>query len=395
MGNSDMQSVRSSVLASYAMDPSKSKGRLYALEKANPFIDNFQEDVFRIIRSTSFRRLAHKTQVFVNDSNKIDHYRSRLTHTLEASVISRIISQTLQLSSPLTEAVCLAHDIGHPPFGHSGEDVLNEILKPHGGFNHNYYAFKLITKLEEKHLGYDGLNLTWETLEGIIKHNGPLIGSLAPKPAVLPDFIEQYNKAYDLQLDKFSSLEAQAASVSDDIAYVSHDLEDGLNERLFSLESILQQPFASAIGLNFQLSANNLDEKRITHEAMFIITNFFIEDVISNSKTKIKESQIITPQDAMNYNEPIVSFSKPGQSILDQIKDFLRKNMYRSSKILETRDEYKHLIQQVYDLLLNNPNLLPAQWRKKEGTLPLLIGDYIAGMTDNFIIKLHRQFYKQ
>jgi dGTPase len=373
------------------MDPNRSNGRLYNVEAVNPFIDNFQEDVFRIIRSTSFRRLAHKTQVFINDVNKIDHYRSRLTHTLEASVISRTISNALCLSSSLTEAICLAHDMGHPPFGHAGEDVLNEILKPHGGFNHNYYALKLITKLEEKHLAYDGLNLTWETLEGIIKHNGPLIGEYSDKKP-LPDFLVQYNEKHDLHLDKFSSLEAQTASVSDDIAYASHDLEDGLNEGLFSLESFLDEALTKAKFIDFKTLSKSPDKKRAVHELMFSITNFFIEDVINNSKTKIKELKIKTPEDATNHNAPIVYFSRDGEILLGQIKDFLKRNMYRSKKILEVRDGYKHLIRDVYEVLLNNPLLLPEEWRNKEYYLPVLIGDYIAGMTDNFIIKIHKKF---
>ena len=386
--------ISNNPLASYAMDSNKSKGRLYKVVATNSFIDNFQEDVLRIIRSTSFRRLAHKTQVFINDANKIDHYRSRLTHTLEASVISRIISNALSLSSSLTEAICLAHDMGHPPFGHTGEDILNEILKPHGGFNHNYYALKLITKLEEKHSAYDGLNLTWETLEGIAKHNGPLTGEYSDKKP-LPDFLLQYNEKHDLHLNKFSSLEAQTASISDDIAYASHDLEDGLNEGLFTLESFLNEALTKAKEIDFKALSNNLDKKRAVHELMFSITNFFIKDVINNSKVKIQELNIKIPEDVTNHNAPIIYFSEAGQEILLQIKGFLRKNMYRNEKILKARNEYKHLIQDIYDALLNNPGLLPDEWRNKGYNLPTLIGDYIAGMTDNFIIRLHKKFIQE
>ena len=387
----NIQSSRGSTLASYASNPSQSSGRLYDFEKRNTFINNFQEDILRIIRATSFRRLAHKTQVFINDTHKIDHYRSRLTHTLEASVISKIISDALQLSSDLTEAICLAHDMGHPPFGHTGEDVLNEILKSYGGFDHNYYAFKLITKLEEKYLGYDGLNLSWETLEGIIKHNGPLLGKHATAVSV-PKFVMQYNEVHDLSLDSFPSLEAQVASVSDDISYVSHDFEDGLNDGLFSLDALLNEEFMKGITTGLQISSKNLDKKRVVHELMFAITNFFIEDVINNSKMKIKKLKITTAQDATNQNELIIYFSKSGQSVLERMKVFLSKNMYRNKKILKARDDYKHLIQDVYERCLNDPSLLPEQWRNKEQTLPVLVGDYIAGMTDNFIIKMHARF---
>ena len=330
-------------------------------------------------------------KVFINDKHKIDHYRSRLTHTLEASVISKIISDALQLSSDLTEAICLAHDMGHPPFGHTGEDVLNEILKSYGGFDHNYYAFKLITKLEEKYLGYDGLNLSWETLEGIIKHNGPLLGKHATSVSV-PKFVMQYNEVHDLYLDRFPSLEAQVASVSDDISYVSHDFEDGLNDGLFSLDAILNEEFMKTITTGLQISSKNLDKKRVVHELMFAITNFFIEDVINNSKMKIKKLKITTAQNATNQNELIIYFSKSGQSVLEKMKVFLSKNMYRNKKILKARDDYKHLIQDVYERCLNDPSLLPEQWRNKEQTLPVLVGDYIAGMTDNFIIKMHARF---
>jgi dGTPase len=387
----NIQSSRGSTLASYASNPSQSSGRLYDFEKRNTFINNFQEDILRIIRATSFRRLAHKTQVFINDTHKIDHYRSRLTHTLEASVISKIISDALQLSSDLTEAICLAHDMGHPPFGHTGEDVLNEILKSYGGFDHNYYAFKLITKLEEKYLGYDGLNLSWETLEGIIKHNGPLLGKHATAVSV-PKFVMQYNEVHDLSLDSFPLLEAQVASVSDDISYVSHDFEDGLNDGLFSLDALLNEEFMKGITTGLQISSKNLDKKRVVHELMFAITNFFIEDVINNSKMKIKKLKITTAQDATNQNELIIYFSKSGQSVLERMKVFLSKNMYRNKKILKARDDYKHLIQDVYERCLNDPSLLPEQWRNKEQTLPVLVGDYIAGMTDNFIIKMHARF---
>ncbi|NRA73220.1 MAG: dNTP triphosphohydrolase [Rickettsiales bacterium] len=377
-------------LTQYAINPNKSKGRLYKFEMLNPFIDNFKEDILRIVRASSFRRLAYKTQVFVNDHNKIDHYRSRLTHSVEVSVIGKIISEALCLSSSLTEAICLAHDIGHPPFGHRGEEVLDDILKPYGGFNHNYHAFKLVTQVEEKYLDQDGLNLTWEVLEGLVKHNGPLLGKYA-KVKNIPSFILEYNKIHDLWLNKFPSLEAQVASISDDISYVSHDLEDGLNEGLFSLQDILKEEFISSINEHGKLTIGKFDSKRIIYELMSSITSFFVEDVINSSKKKIKALQIKTFQDITNYDSFIISFSEEGQKILNQIKSFLNKNMYKNAKVVSICESYKHLIQDIYKICINNPKLLPIQWRNKKLPLQILVGDYIAGMTDRFIIKTHKQ----
>ena len=374
----------------YAMNPDKSRGRLYKFEKINPFINNFQEDILRIIRSGSFRRLAYKTQVFVNDHNKIDHHRSRLTHSLEVSVVGKIISEALCLSTSLTEAICLAHDIGHSPFGHKGEEVLDEILKPHGGFNHNYHAFKLITEVEERYLKYNGLNLTWEVLEGIVKHNGPLLGEYATRKNI-PNFILEYNKMHDLQLNKFPSLEAQVASISDDISYVSHDLEDGLSEKLFSLQDVLGEEFMNAINEYKKLSVEKFDENRMTHEIISLIASFFIEDVIKTSRERIQELQIKTFKNIADHSEFIISFSKKGQGILKKIKTFLNRNMYQNEKVLSTCESYRNVIRSVYEACLNNPSLLPVEWRNKKLSLHILIGDYIAGMTDRFIIKMHKK----
>ena len=388
-----MKNLKTPISLLYAANPSKSKGRLYKFKKINPFIDNFQEDILRIARAASFRRLAHKTQVFINDSNKIDHYRSRLTHSLEVSIIGKIISEALHLSSSLTEAICLIHDIGHPPFGHAGEEVLNEILEEYGGFNHNYHAFKLITQIEEKYLDHTGLNLSWEVLEGLVKHNGPLLGKYAQAKNI-PNFILEYNKIHDLCLNKFPSLEAQVASISDDIAYIAHDLEDGLSEGLFSIKAFLKEDFLKTIDRSFKLPQTNIDEKKVIHKIMFIITNFFIKDVISNSQLKIEKLKIKTAKDIANHNEFIISFSEIGKNMLVKIKDFLSKNMYHNKKIVKACDKYKHLIRDLHKICLNNPHLLPQQWRNKKLPLPILVGDYIAGMTDKFIIKMHRQLFK-
>ncbi len=344
-------------------------------------MDAFYEDVFRIIRSTSFRRLAHKTQVFINDAEKVDHYRSRLTHTIETAAIGRAIAKNLGLNSDLTEAICLAHDIGHPPFGHAGEDVLNELLQDHGGFNHNYYAFKLVTQLETKYIGYDGLNLTWETLEGMIKHNGPMRDALYPK------FIEDYNNKHDMQLDKCPSLEAQAAAIADDIAYTSHDMEDGLREGLITIDQLLQQDFMQAIPVQWQNMMND-DEKRTGCEIMFALTEFLIDDVVQNSNASASGiANFLDIQDRFDF---VVAPSRNTRAILTQAKSFLMTNVYTTHRILEIRNHYKQMVKDVFNACMNNPSLLPASWSAKQEVLPVVVGDYIAGMTDKFVINMHK-----
>lgn len=283
-------------LAEYASNPSTSKGRMYATDFQS-FRNDFQRDLNRITHSASFRRLEYKTQVFVND--KGDHYRTRLTHSIEVSQIGKVIANALNLSIDLTEVVCLSHDLGHPPFGHAGEEALDEMMQGYGGFDHNANSLKLVTEQEERYFDFDGLNLTWESLEGIVKHNGPLKGKYS-KNKVIPKIILDFNDIFDLQLDKFASLEAQVAAISDDIAYNAHDLEDGMRAKLFDLNDLKKAGFMNDIIFSVENSVKGAELQRLIHEVVRRVITVLVADVIHNSKKNIDKLSIKTVNDVGN-----------------------------------------------------------------------------------------------
>ncbi|MEQ9115832.1 MAG: deoxyguanosinetriphosphate triphosphohydrolase [Rickettsiales bacterium] len=376
-------------LRSYACDPMKSKGRLYKTEKAK-FRNDFQRDLNRITRSASFRRLEYKTQVFVND--KGDHYRTRLTHSIEVSQIGQAIASALKASVDLTEVICLSHDLGHPPFGHAGEEALNKKMQAHGGFDHNANSLKLVTEQEERYFDFDGLNLTWESIEGIVKHNGPLLGKYSDGKKV-SQIILDFDKKFNLQLDRFASIEAQIAAIADDIAYNAHDLEDGMRAGLFTIEDIRSANFMNEILDAIQKKSNGAEKQRVIHEILRRVTDELVDDVIANSLENIEKLNIKTVEDIRNATQPIVTFSENKTSFIDNLRSFLLENMYKHSYVNRMTYRARKIVSELFDVYINNLECLPDNWYSKvkyEKQNPyIVVCDYIAGMTDRFAAKEH------
>lgn len=372
------------MLASYACHPDQSRGRLVA-ESGSEHRSCFQRDRDRIIHSTSFRRLKHKTQVFVE--HEADHYRTRLTHSIEVSQVARTIAGVLGLNVELAEAVALAHDLGHTPFGHAGEDVLNENMAQFGGFDHNAQAIKLVTSLERHYAAFDGLNLTWETLEGIAKHNGPV---KAPVPIAL----KAYSDTHDLELDTHASAEAQVAALSDDIAYNNHDLDDGLRAGLFKIADIRHLPLVSEAFAEVDKLYPNLDDDRRRHEALRRVFGTMVEDVLVESSEWIKQSKVKTVDDIRALDHPVIAFSDDLLSGLNAIREFLYANMYRHPEVMVIREDVTAKLKALFHLFMENPQLMSDGWQVEDsdpGVRARVVADYISGMTDRYALKLHEQ----
>jgi dGTPase len=378
-------------LAEYASNPSTSRGRMYATDFQS-FRNDFQRDLNRITHSASFRRLEYKTQVFVND--KGDHYRTRLTHSIEVSQIGKVIAAALNLSVDLTEVVCLSHDLGHPPFGHAGEEALDEMMKNNGGFDHNANSLKLVTDQEERYFDFDGLNLTWETLEGIVKHNGPLQGKYSSHKKI-PEIILDFNNKFDLQLDKFASLEAQVAAISDDIAYNAHDLEDGMRANLFDLDDLKKAGFMNDIIFSVERSLKGAQLQRVVHEVVRRVITLLVRDVITNSKKNIKSMKIEKISDVWNASQTIIGFSDKQKEFVKDLKKFLFANMYRHSYVNRMTYKARETVKSLFEVYINNLECLPGNWFNKisvEKIDPyIVVCDYIAGMTDRFASKEYEQ----
>jgi dGTPase len=386
-------------LAPYACDYLQSRGRLFAEEQSNNRSD-FRRDCDRIIHSTAFRRLEYKTQVFVNHEG--DHYRTRLTHSLEVAQIARSISRNLSLNEDLAEALALAHDLGHTPFGHAGEEALAMAAKDLCGFDHNAQTIKVITQLEHKYAAFDGLNLTWESLEGIIKHNGPITGELRDKSrynGVVHPVIEALDKKLDLQLDKFPSGEAQIASFADDIAYNNHDIDDGLRAGLFSIEDVKKLPIVGNMFRELSNEFPSLSAARLIHEANRRMINRMVVDITRQTLKNIKENNINTVDDIRNLNKPLVGFSKGMYENVKSIKEFLFENMYRHYKVCRMTSKAKRVVHDLFNLLQNEPECLPTEWRikalaaKNVNAQAEVVVDFIAGMTDRFALDEHKRLF--
>lgn len=373
-------------LAQYAQNPEFSKGRLYESDSLT-FRDCFQRDLNRIVHSAAFRRLANKTQVFITGIS--EHYRSRLTHSLEVAQIGRVVAENLGLNSKLTEILCLAHDLGHPPFGHAGEEVLNSMLTNHGGFDHNAHTLKILTDLEERYFNHNGLNLSWECLEGIVKHNGPIDAKKAHW------YISEYNQKHDLALGKFPSLEAQVASISDDIAYNSHDLEDGLRANLFTLDDLKEANILVNIIEKIENQRTHASDEKLVQGIIREMINFLVTDLISNSKKSLLENKISNFDQVQNAGCFIIDLSEQGKYIIENCRKFLYKKMYRSSSVMKMIYKAKIIIKDLFEIYASNPSCLPEKWQEKIEKLPsqkeIIISDYIAGMTDRFAIKEHKE----
>ncbi|RMH48102.1 MAG: deoxyguanosinetriphosphate triphosphohydrolase [Alphaproteobacteria bacterium] len=373
--------------AAYAADPARSRGRLFP-ENPSAHRTPFQRDRDRIIHSAAFRRLKHKTQVFVEHEG--DYYRTRLTHTLEVAQVARTIARTLGLDEDLTEAVALAHDLGHPPFGHTGEEALAECMAPWGGFDHNAQAIKIVTRLECHYARFDGLNLTWETLEGIAKHNGPVSGAL-------PQALAEYNARHDLELGTHASAEAQVAALSDDIAYTNHDLMDGLRAGLFAEADLAQLPI---IGPAFATVAARWPEvapARRRHEAMRRVFGALVEDVLAESRRRIAARAPRSVDDVRAASEPLIAFSAATLAALEEIRAFFFARMYRHWQVRRMRRKAAIVVRELFAVFMEDPALLPEEWARQamatgeKAARARVVADYIAGMTDRYALQEHRK----
>ena len=376
------------MLASFACIPSKSRGRLNFESDIPPIYSNFELDKSRIIESTAFRRLEYKTQVFVNHEG--DHYRNRLTHSLEAALIARIISNSLKASADLAETLTLAHDLGHAPFGHAGEAALNEEMQKFGEeFDHNSHTIKILTKLENKFPQFNGLNLTIETLEGIAKHNGPLLN-----PSKI---IAAYSAKQDLDLKNYSSIEAQISSSADDIAYNNHDIDDGFRAGLLSIKQLSDIDKLASLIDQIKFKYPNLEEGQLVHLAVQQMKNMMMIDLIETTKSNLKNFSIKTQEDVRLLKKPIVEFSNEMELYHQQIKKFLMNKVYTHYSVSRMSNKAKRMIRELFNLYMNDINCLPTNWRVErqasDKDKAIIVCDFIACMTDRHAIAEYRSFF--
>lgn len=355
-------------------------------EEESSFRSCFQRDRDRIIHASAFRRLKHKTQVFVEHEG--DNYRTRLTHSIEVAQVARTIAGALGLNPELTEAVALAHDLGHTPFGHTGEDALHALMEPYGGFDHNAQAIRIVTRLERHYAEFDGCNLTWECLEGIAKHNGPVTGDL-------PWALAECNDAFDLELHTHASAEAQVAALSDDIAYNNHDLLDGLRAGLFTDGEIAQLPIIGDCYADVDRKYPGLDPYRRRHEALRRVFGVMVSDVIDTSRAILAASGAQSVEDIRELGHPVIRFSDGVWAQLREIRAFLFTRMYRAPSVMEVRARVSRVVEELFPIYLNDPRQMPRHWHGDieaavdETQLARIVSDYISGMTDRFALQDH------
>ena len=362
--------------------PIKSIGRIHH-EPISLLRSAYQRDRDRVIHSTAFRRLKHKTQVFVNTSG--DHFRTRITHSLEVAQIARTLAKHFQLNEDLCETLSLAHDLGHTPFGHAGEDSLNECMSLFGGFDHNIQTIRIVTQLEKKYYNFSGLNLSIETLDGMLKHNGPVL-DLTPYDKILG---KKYFKN-KINFTNSPSIEAQIASISDDIAYNSHDLEDGLRANLFKIEDLKFIPVLSEIIYKHEKYLKKKDRELVLRQIVRDVINEMVKDIIANTRKNIKEENLRSIKDVYRTNKPIVHFSDKMNNFDVSIKNFLKENMYLSSKVLKKTNSGKKIIKYLFSVIKKNPKKFIKDYNLKKINLERPISDFIAGMTDRYAIKLYK-----
>ena len=372
-------------MESYAILPAHSKGREYPEEPSN-YRSVFQRDRDRILHCGSFRKLQFKTQVFLE--NKGDYYRTRLTHTLEVAQIARTVSKALGVNSELAEAIALAHDLGHPPFGHTGEEELNKLLINDGGFDHNIQTLKIVTKLEQMYASHPGLNLTIETLDGIIKHNGPL-------NIINKYIVEEIKDLKKFNFKKSPSIEAQIAAISDDIAYNSHDLGDGLRAGFFSLSDIKSLPIVREAFQEVEIKYKSINYKTKCYEIIRYFLNNLVTNVIDESSKRLNLIKGRNLGTLKNEKLKLIDFNKNTKQDLEIIRKYLFENMYRSKEVIFEREKCSEVIVDLFNLYNNDLNLLPSDWQKKikyskSESPKRIIGDYISGMTDRFAINQHK-----
>jgi dGTPase len=354
----------------------------------------FQRDRDRIIHSTAFRRLMHKTQVFV--SHEGDHYRTRLTHSLEVAQIARTAARALGLEEDLAEAVALAHDLGHTPFGHAGEEALNAEMAPYGGFSHNDQTLRILTSLERHYAEFDGLNLTWETLEGTAKHNGPLTGPAAGERQ-LPPAVAEYNRRHDLLLDTQPGPEAQIAALADDIAYNNHDIDDGLRAGLFAVGDLAEVPLVGAVFAEVAERYPGLDETRLIHEAIRRLIDRMVRDLVAETGRRLAESGAGAVDEVRRLAVPVAAFSAEMRDHDRALKRFLYRRMYRHYRVNRMSSKARRVVHELFQLFLAEPECLPGEWRALTGRGrpedARVVADYLALMTDRFALDEHRRLF--
>jgi dGTPase len=378
-------------LAPYASRAATSRGRLYP-EAESATRSCYQRDRDRIIHSTAFRRLKHKTQVFVQHEG--DYYRTRLTHSLEVAQIARSMARLLAVDEDLAEALSLAHDLGHTPFGHAGEEALDGAARAVGGFDHNAHTLRLVTRLEHRYATFDGLNLTWETLEGLVKHNGPP----ERQSAHLPGPIAEFDRLWSLELERWPGVEAQIAALSDDIAYVNHDIDDALRAGLFSVDDLVDAPLAGPMARAVIDRFGRLEPGRFIGEIVHRLITALIDDVLRESRRRLTDAGPQTVEAVRGLKSGVVGFSPVMEAELAGLKDFLFAHMYRHPRVTESMAVAKRVVAELFEALSQNPELLPPDWKaacyeEGEARAAGVARDYIAGMTDRFAILEHQRIF--
>ncbi len=382
--------------AVYATDPARSRGRFYP-EVESPTRTPFQRDRDRIIHSTAFRRLKHKTQVFI--AHEGDHFRERLTHSIEVAQIGRALSRALACDEDLAEAVALVHDFGHTPFGHTGEDALNEKMAPWGGFDHNAQALRVVTRLESRYAEFEGLNLTWETLEGLVKHNGPLTDAKGNGlNGAIPQQVRDFNELYDLELWRFAGIEAQCAAIADDIAYNAHDIDDGLRAGLLTLDMMGEVPLTAGILAHVRERYPRLDPARTAHELVRRQITLMVEDVIVTARQRLDEIKPRSVEDVHDAGRAIVGFSPAMAASEKELKAFLYKRLYRNPTVMAVRAKVDHVVRDLFDAYMADPRAMPDGWREgldraEERVRARHVADFLAGMTDTYALKEHARLF--
>ena len=378
--------------APYAEDPAKSLGRKVP-EAESATRTPFARDRDRIIHSSAFRRLKEKTQVFV--AHEGDHFRTRLTHSLEVAQIARSLATALGLDADLAETIALGHDLGHPPFGHAGEDELQVQMQGLGGFDHNVQTFRVVTRLERRYPRFDGLNLTWETLEGVIKHNGPVVDKLE-KPSW--SAIAEFDAQYGLRLDTWASAEAQVAALADDIAYNNHDVDDGVQAGLFGLDELLAIPLIGPHVAAARAAYPNCEPGILRLEAVRRMIGAMVDDVLAETRRRAEVGKVGSPEDVRMLGHPLVAFSRDMAEDLSALRLFLMERMYRHWRVNRTRSQARRILAEMFQLFLAEPDVLPTEWfarveGRDEAGKARVVCDYIAGMTDRYAIEEHRKLF--
>ncbi|EJT05975.1 deoxyguanosinetriphosphate triphosphohydrolase [Rhizobium sp. CCGE 510] len=385
--------------AVYAADPWTTRGRLYQ-EDESPTRSDFQRDRDRIVHTTAFRRLKHKTQVFIAQDG--DHYRTRLTHTIEVAQIARALARALKLDEDLAEGVALVHDFGHTPFGHTGEDALHEVLLPYGGFDHNAQSLRIVTKLERRYAEFDGINLTWESLEGLVKHNGPLltpegVGTRGPVPQPILDYCE----LHDLELATYASLEAQVAAIADDIAYNTHDIDDGLRSGYLTFDMLEEIPFLAGLMAEVRARYPHLEPSRFTHEIMRRQITRMVEDVIGVAQERLSLLRPESAADIRGADRVVATFSDHMAETDRLIKAMLFKRIYRNPDIMRIRAGAAQIVTDLFAAYMANPKEMQSHYwvdhiaGLSDAPKARHVGDYLAGMTDTYAISAHRRLFDQ